>query len=410
MGLTINLVLLKRKKKKNGEIPIYIRITENRKSRYKSTGISIHPKYWNKRQQEVRSTHPKSEVYNTELDLQSLQVEKKKVKLKHEEKLDADSLKTSIEDENKTDLINYSDSYIEKLKKDKRYWERKHFKVVKRDLIGYLDGSSITIDKVDAEFLEGFQRYLLTEAGRNEKDKGNSPNTVRKKLQRFRGMVKMALKNKDIKQSPFLNFTAVEKEKTNSKVKLTLQQIQNIKNLNLKNDSELWHTRNYFLYSFYNAGIRFGDLCTLKWKNIIDGRLVYEMHKTGKQKSIKQDTPMLEILDLYRKEKAESSTYIFPILDKQYSDPFELRRAIGSKNAIVNKNLKTLAKEAEIEAKVSFHVSRHSFAHFALKKGLDLYSISKALGHSDLKITEEYLKKFDEEKLDKDMKGLFEGI
>lgn len=410
MGLTVNLVQLKRKKRKNGEIPIYIRITEDRKSRYKSTGISVLPKDWNERNQEIRKSHPRASVLNTQLDELLLQIEQEKLNLKHDKKLDADTLKSSIQETNYMDLLSYADSYIEKLKADQRYWERKHFKVVKGNLEDFLDGESITIDKIDAEFLDGFQRYLLTEAGRKEDSKGNSPNTVRKKLQRLRGMIKTALNNKDLKHDPFINFQPVEKQKTNNKTKLTLDQIKEIKKLDLKQGSDLWHVRNYFLYSFYNAGIRFGDLCILKWKNLVDGRLVYTMQKTGQQKSIYQDQPMLEILDLYRTEDASPDDYIFPILEKNYSDPFELRRAIGSKNALVNEALKKIQKKAKIEASISFHVSRHSFAHYALKKGIDLYSISKALGHSDLKITEEYLKKFDEEKLDKDLKGIFNDL
>lgn len=75
---------------------------------------------------------------------------------------------------------------------------------------------------------------------------------------------------------------------------------------------------------------------------------------------------------------------------------------------IVNRHLKSIAKMAGVQANVSFHCSRHSFANYALQKGMDLYSISKALAHSDLKITEEYLKSFDEELLDQSMDKLFE--
>ncbi len=85
----------------------------------------------------------------------------------------------------------------------------------------------------------------------------------------------------------------------------------------------------------------------------------------------------------------------------------ELRKKISSKNVIANRYLKKIAQRAGIQASISFHVSRHSFAHYALKKGMDLYAISKALGHSDLKITETYLKSFDEELLDNSMNKLF---
>ncbi|HLR36858.1 MAG TPA: tyrosine-type recombinase/integrase, partial [Chitinophagaceae bacterium] len=66
-----------------------------------------------------------------------------------------------------------------------------------------------------------------------------------------------------------------------------------------------------------------------------------------------------------------------------------------------------IAELAEIEENVTTHIARHSFANFARKKGMSLYSISKALAHSNLKTTEQYLNSFDEEMLDTEMENLF---
>ncbi|RME52937.1 MAG: site-specific integrase, partial [Caldilineae bacterium] len=63
---------------------------------------------------------------------------------------------------------------------------------------------------------------------------------------------------------------------------------------------------------------------------------------------------------------------------------------------------------AGIDKHLSFHVSRHSFADMARTKGMDLYSISKALGHANVRVTERYLKGFDAGALDEAMEALFE--
>jgi len=251
------------------------------------------------------------------------------------------------------------------------------------------------------------------------------------------------LKSGEIDHDPFATVDKVSKEPAD-RVKLSIEQINQIKALQLGKGSALWHIRNYFLFSFYNAGIRFSDMCRLTWGNLVDGRLMYKMQKTGGKKSIKQQEPMYRILFQYVdrpgsylmfaqwepqeayyvrqadnpveifeatvREYASShkNDLIFPLLDKHYDDPAEIRKKIGSKNARVNLKLKDLAKEAGIDASVSFHVSRHSFANHANKKDLDLYQISKALAHSDLKTTQQYLDDFDEEKLDEGMEGLYE--
>ncbi len=74
---------------------------------------------------------------------------------------------------------------------------------------------------------------------------------------------------------------------------------------------------------------------------------------------------------------------------------------------LANRALEKIAEQAGIEDKVTFHVSRHSFADYARTSNMSIYDISKALGHSDIKITQDYLKSFDETSLDKGMEQLF---
>src|SRR5699024_10623751 len=87
------------------------------------------------------------------------------------------------------------------------------------------------------------------------------------------------------------------KRQQSSKTALSLKQIKAIEELDIEEDSSLWHTRNYFLFSFYNAGIRVGDLMKLKRGDVYvsddEIRLRYLMNKTRKNtkpkwKNIKQ--------------------------------------------------------------------------------------------------------------------------
>lgn len=442
MALTINLTLLKRRKREDGTIPIYIRFTENRKSRYRSTGKAIKQKYWQyKKDNEnpIHSDYRHSKKLNLYLRRLLREIKSVRDDLELDGNLSMDTLLDEIDEEkDPRSIIHQAKSYRKKLQKDDRYWERRHFKVVIGNIESFIDdrNKSDQLSLLDADWIEDFQDYLLNTVG-------NGNNTVRKKLQRLKGMTDWLLKQDELENDPFTRVERVESKRTNGKVKLSFDQIKAIKNVNLARDTRLWHVRNYFMYSFYNAGIRFGDLCCLKWKNLIDGRLVYEMNKTEQQKSINQLKPMYRLLFNYvnpgkylKFSKFEAKgfnylsrsyeplnaiapfvvqhyardhlqEYIFPILDEYYDDPFELRKKISSKNVQVNNRLKTIAGKAGIQSNISFHVSRHSFAHYALKKGMDLYAISKALGHSDLKVTEEYLKTFDEELLDKSMNKLF---
>jgi site-specific recombinase XerD len=402
MSLTIKLTLLKRKKRKNGEIPIYLRFTEDRKSRYRSTGISIYPKYWNNNKKKVRKSHRRSKHLNIELNKKLREAEDLRDELYQKNNLTLQTLLKGLSKDERDDpnnLITLAENYRQSLKGTDRYHEWKRLSPLINNLKDFLGDRAISIDNVDASFIEEFQEFLLN-------DVKNNPNTVRRKLTSFKGMFLELLKRKEIKNDPFATVDKVSDQPAD-RVRLSLEQIQDIKNVDLKEGSRLWHVRNYFLYSFYNAGIRFGDLCCLEWSNIIDNRLAYTMKKTGGKKSIKQLEPMQHILSLYRDGGESSDDYIFPLLSQKYDNPFDLQRAIGSRNVRVNLLLKDLADRAGIKANISFHVSRHSFANYANKKNMGVYSISKALAHADLKTTQQYLDGFDEEKLDTDMEELF---
>ena len=57
-------------------------------------------------------------------------------------------------------------------------------------------------------------------------------------------------------------------------------------------------------------------------------------------------------------------------------------------------------ERAGIEKHISFHVSRHTFATLALTNGVDLYTVSKLLGHTSIKNTQIYAKIVDQKKKD----------
>ena len=69
-----------------------------------------------------------------------------------------------------------------------------------------------------------------------------------------------------------------------------------------------------------------------------------------------------------------------------------------------------IGEKAKIKTHISFHIARHSWADLARKKNMNLYDISKALKHSNLKVTETYFKGLDNENLNSEMTRVTEGI
>jgi site-specific recombinase XerD len=65
---------------------------------------------------------------------------------------------------------------------------------------------------------------------------------------------------------------------------------------------------------------------------------------------------------------------------------------------VVYEQLKKRCKAAGIVKPLSFHKARHSFATIALSSGIDIYTVSKLLGHKNLATTQIYGKVVDENK------------
>jgi integrase len=383
-------VELNPKKNKDGKQTIYIRITENRKHKRISTNVRVDKKNFNLKAKFglwVRYGEPKHAVYNELLKKMLSEIEN--------QIFDRDYDLKNL-NKNKS-FFKYSEreiKYYDKIGKE-RSAEKLGYAVKK--LKGYLgNNSDLKFREITNVFLKKYKAYLISV-------KKNHINTIQADFKRIKTCINNAIREKEVSNyiNPFSNFK-IEYQKTN-KDKLSLVEIKRIEKTNFDKNSKEWHTKNFFLFSFYCAGIRFGDLCMLKWKNVVDNRLNYTMSKiAGKnnaERSISLTGKSKKILKLYKGgNTANKEKLIFPILavDIENITNKALKKQISSKNAIINKNLKNIGLKSKIKTNISFHIARHSFADIARKlTHNDIYGISKALGHSSLQYTQVYLATFD---------------
>ena len=109
------------------------------------------------------------------------------------------------------------------------------------------------------------------------------------------------------------------------------------------------------------------------------------------------------IINKYKKEDAEQDDFIFPVITNKelYLKNDEYRYTfIESANKAANFQLQRIAKKLEIPVKVTFHISRHTFATNALNNGMRIEHVSKLMDHRDISTTQVYAKIISEE-LDK---------
>ena len=284
--------------------------------------------------------------------------------------------------------------------------------------------ADITVADMTVELLTRFDNFLHKWENEREPGKLLHPNTIEVQFNILRTLVHRAIEVgiMEASKDPFIVFKY--KGVKTVKEKLDDSEMERIINLELEEGSLIWHCKNYFLFSYYCAGIRAADLIQLRWGNVTtSGRLHYQMGKNHKERDLLLVEQAIEILRHYQREDAKATDYIFPLLsndaeyagyvtqaDKDRMRP-ELRHKmyqdISSKNALINKYLKKIAEKAEIEKPLSMHISRHSFAHIAQESGAESSAIKNILGHSNLATTERYMGSFDTSKTDETLRNVF---
>ena len=284
--------------------------------------------------------------------------------------------------------------------------------------------ADITVADMTVELLTRFDNFLHKWENEREPGKLLHPNTIEVQFNILRTLVHRAIEVgiMEASKDPFLVFKY--KGVKTVKEKLDDSEMERIINLELEEGSLIWHCKNYFLFSYYCAGIRAADLIQLRWGNVTtSGRLHYQMGKNHKERDLLLVEQAIEILRHYQRDDAKATDYIFPLLsnDTEYAgyvtqaDKDRMRQElrhkmyqdISSKNALINKYLKKIAEKAEIEKPLSMHISRHSFAHIAQESGAESSAIKNILGHSNLATTERYMGSFDTSKTDETLRNVF---
>ena len=145
-----------------------------------------------------------------------------------------------------------------------------------------------------------------------------------------------------------------------------------------------------------NTGLRIGEICALKWKNIdLEEKIIY-IEQTIQRVYIKQDKKSKIIID---KPKSSYSIRTIPMNKKVYNilksiqknykeNDFlltgESRKFVEPRN--YQHNFQVFLKNSKIKH-YKFHSLRHTFATACIEVGMDIKSLSEILGHSNTTIT-----------------------
>lgn len=195
------------------------------------------------------------------------------------------------------------------------------------------------------------------------------------KLLRFtwlKSFLFQAKKDGLIRDIPDLSGIAPKREEGKREF-LTFEELQRFAAVELEG-AEIY--KQTFLFSCF-TGLRHSDVNNLKWSDINGDIMTVKQIKTN---------------DLVRIPLSANAKALLPPNNGQ-EYVFERRTEQSLK-----KWLTRICKAAKIEKNITFHCSRHTFATLSLSFGAEFFTISKVLGHSNLKTTEIYVRLLDESK------------
>lgn len=131
------------------------------------------------------------------------------------------------------------------------------------------------------------------------------------------------------------------------------------------------------------TGLRHSDIQKLRWKEISIENNVVRLHFTQKKTKGVEYTPISQQAFQLCGEQGQPEQLVFEDLPNP---------------SWISRPLKKWIEKTNIKKNITFHCFRHTFATLQLSSGTDIYTVSKMLGHTDVKTTQIYAKVIDEKK------------
>lgn len=388
MNKTFNLLFFIKKNKirTNGTAPIYLRITIDGKAAEIAAKRYIDPKKWDNKSQKSVGNSQEAKTLNSYLKTLEQQVyDFHYLMLKEEDFVTAESLKSKLLGTDVTTRMlipifqDHNDKVEALIGQDFAPGTLERYKTSLKHTQEFLHWkykiSDIDITKIDHAFIMDYDFWL-----RSVRKCAN--NTAVKYIKNFKKIMRLCMANGWLSKDPFLGYKAKIKEV--ERPYLTKEEIQAAYEKEFASD-RLNQVRDIFLFSCY-TGLAYVDVVKLSKSHInigIDGEkwIFTNRQKTGTSTRVPL-LPIAQELILKYEDHPEcvNLNVLFPVLSNQK----------------MNSYLKEIANVCGINKELTFHIARHTFATtVTLSNGVPIESVSKMLGHKNLKTTQHYAKILD---------------
>ncbi len=400
----------------NGYAPVRLRISHSGKRKFVSLDLDVLASKWNKDRQRVTRSHPDKSRINARLSevesvaqrvVSRLQSAGEVITASRIQQVVKEELFGEEEESGYDDFIAFAWDEVEAYRRRDQMTTFRHYRTGIRKFLDFLEDESeqsreditLSFDALTVQLIREFRNHMY-------EVRGNAPNTVGKTLTQIKTMWNAAVKEGHADRDPWSKITI--DSAPSQKEKLDFKEIEALEEVDLPEEGSDRRALDYFLFALYGGGMRFSDVAMLEHRHLDGGRIQYKMKKTSEGAGVPIVDKAEAILDRYDNRPQEPESRVFPILDGYDLDEMEdVQRAIESRNAYVNRQLKKVQEKAEIETNLTFHLARHSAAWKLYREMGDIYKVKRILGHSRVEVTEEYLRGFPDTEMDEEYENVF---
>lgn len=286
----------------------------------------------------------------------------------------------------KTLFYDYYNALTQKRKKKESKGNFSNWSSCLHHLKKYDPRTTLTFADITPKWIEGFRNYLENEAEafgcdrRERKEKRPlSQNSRQSYFNKLRATLRQAYEDGIIRKNPMTGIKGFSSEE-GTRQYLTIEEVKAM----AAADCDYPEVKRAFLFSCL-TGLRRSDIEKLTWGEVTElngrTRLIFRQKKTGGQEYLDITPQASELIGDRGDHKPTDNVFgdfLYP--------------------SSTNDELRIWALRAGIDKHISFHCGRHTFAVMMLTLGTDIYTVSKLLGHRELKTTQIYAKIVDSKK------------
>ena len=241
----------------------------------------------------------------------------------------------------------------------------------------FLKKDDILMQDIDVTIIEDFREYILKAKCLKKKDQFLAQNTALSYFNKIKATLRKAYK-KGMLQTDVNAAVESIKEKESHRNFLTMEEASRLFNTPCKKEI----VKRVSMFSLL-TGIRYSDIAKLTWEEVqysnSEGYYIrFKQQKTDKPVTLPISHEAFEFLGV---KKVQNKRVFYDL-----------------KKWDVDRLLPIWVEDAAIEKHITFHCFRHTYATLQMAAGTDIFTVSKMLGHKNIKTTQIYTKIIDEKK------------